>query len=169
MFIRLEDCLIKETVEELFNLHLLLRIKKSKRKNSKRKTASASNFMFIYLRPFVKPFLRYLSNHFKLILFSHKDSKTVEAITEAINKLFEDNIFDAFVSLPSEKHSSYFDLNLFLNEQEGRMLSNCYAIDSYSDTWRRFKCSIIPMTLFDGNHKDNMLFLCEKFIDKVIL
>jgi hypothetical protein len=72
----------------------------------------------------MKPFLKYLNSHFKLILYSYKDSKTLEAITELINGLYEKDIFEAFISLPVAKQEEKFDLRLFMNDEEGRTLDN---------------------------------------------
>ena len=102
LFVKLEDLLVYDSAEEIDNLQLLMRIRRTKRKGSKRKSSTAV-FNYVYLRPFVKPFLMFVSRHFKLILYSYKDSKTLEAVTDSVNGLFPHDIFEAYISLPESK------------------------------------------------------------------
>ena len=100
-----------------------MRIRRSKKKGAKRKSTLVV-FNYVYLRPFVKPFLMFASRHFKLILYSFKDSKTLEAVTGSVNGLFPNDIFEAYISLPESKQAQSFNLSAFMNPEEGRTLDN---------------------------------------------
>jgi hypothetical protein len=103
--VKLEDILILETSVEMNNLYLLMCLE-TKRKNSKGKINGSrpkSNYRYIYLRPFLKVFLKMLKSSFKLVLYSFKDPKTVQSITHSIVKLFEEELFDASISLPKKE------------------------------------------------------------------
>ena len=166
MFLRLEQLLIYESKEKLENLHWLMKIRKSKGKGTKNKSSSGG-VRYVYLRPFTKSFLRCIRRHYKIILFSYKESKTVEAITETINGMFEDDIFEAFVSLPSfdSNENECFDLKHFMNPKEGRIQHNWYVMDTWPMTWKINYLNALPITQFKGYEKDNTLFLWEKFIE----
>jgi hypothetical protein len=128
MFIKLEDVLICESNYELSNLHLLMGLHKAKRKNSKKKSSKERqpgvDLSFIYLRPFIKAFLSSLKLEFKLVLYSFKDPKTVQNITQNINEVFEQDLFDAYVALPANKQTENFCIEQFMSEKEHRTVEN---------------------------------------------
>lgn len=138
----------------------------SKRKQSKEK--QKGEFSFVYLRPFVKAFIRSLKAKFKLVLYSYKDSKTVQAITHKINEVFEEELFDAYISMPCSKKKQYMELEHFLTEEENRDHKNCLIMDSCPETINRNISNSIPVPPFDGFHKDSTLFLWEKYVQSVV-
>jgi len=134
MFIKLEEVLVCESNSEIPNLHLLMGLQKIKKrapkvKNIKDKKMN-TGFIFIYLRPFIKSFLLSMKTEFKLVLYSLKDPKTVQNITQNINEVFEQDLFDAYVALPNNKHTKSLSINQFMSSTENRTEDNTYVIES---------------------------------------
>ena len=92
----------------------------------------------------------------------------VDAITESLNNMFESNIFEAYLSLSNNKESAGFDLNFFINENEGRTKENWFVLDDSSKTCHKNKRNAIPIISFLGYENDNSLFLWEKFIQRIL-
>lgn len=64
-----------------------------------------------------------------MILYSFKDVKTVQSITHRINETFEEDLFDAYVALPSTRQTKNLTAAQFMSEEEHRGANNCYMID----------------------------------------
>ena len=79
---------------------------------------------YVYLRPFIKSFLKSLKSKFKIILFSFKDLKLLEAIIHKINETLECELFDGYLSMPSTKKPKIIDINQLLSDEENRTKNN---------------------------------------------
>jgi len=109
-----------------------------------------------------------MKTEFKLVLYSLKDPKTVQNITQNINEVFEQDLFDAYVALPNNKHTKSLSINQFMSSTENRTEDNTYVIESWTGFIKRSNINWIPVPKFDGFSKDWTLFLWQRFMESLM-
>ena len=157
-----------ENLTTCIDLFAWRRPEENHQRKSKLKAMKNKETTYVYLRPFIKSFLKSLKSKFKIILFSFKDLKLLEAIIHKINETLECELFDGYLSMPSTKKPKIIDINQLLSDEENRTKNNWIIIDSSPLSWSKNKPNCIPVTSFDGYCKDSTLFLWEKYIKSMI-
>ena len=97
------------------------------------------------------------------------ETSIFQSTFDKIEEIFGEDFFSAYISFPKQKAATKFEdyfknSSDFLFEEENRTLKNSFFMDSSENFWDRNKQNCIPIPVFEGDPKDWMLFLWEKFI-----
>ena len=167
----MEDVLIWESPFKLSNLKLLQEFPKARKNSENLKIAKKDkrSINYMYLRPFLSSFFKSIKQKFHLVLYTYMETSIFQSTFDKIEEIFGEDFFSAYISFPKQKAATKFEdyfknSSDFLFEEENRTLKNSFFMDSSENFWDRNKQNCIPIPVFEGDPKDWMLFLWEKFI-----
>lgn len=84
---------------------------------------------YIYLRPFVVPFLKVISQKFNIILYTYMKPSVFEQIFEGLERIFGEDFFSALICFPRKTKAGAKEvverrIEDFLSAEENRTIDN---------------------------------------------